>query len=237
MTVLARLTLLLASVCVAGSVTYLLADRPMPPGLLLAAVALLVIAVYRVVATVPPRPAAVVACSAGVAQGSLVLSRLDDPDPLGAAAAVLFTALPSAAAGGLAAARRVAAGQRERRRQDARREERLALARDLHDFVAHDVTAIVVQAQAAQVATTADADVLGAIEQAGQRALAAMDRAIGALRDAGAVPAADLSSLPTLTERFADGVSVEVEQRIEPERSPGSRPRSRRWATASRSRR
>ncbi len=41
--------------------------------------------------------------------------------------------------------------QRARSVADARREQRLSLARDLHDFVAHDVSAIVVQAQAAPV--------------------------------------------------------------------------------------
>ena len=41
--------------------------------------------------------------------------------------------------------------RRARSVAEARRDQRLALARDLHDFVAHDVSAIVVRAQAAQV--------------------------------------------------------------------------------------
>ncbi|HET9441054.1 MAG TPA: histidine kinase, partial [Longimicrobiales bacterium] len=70
---------------------------------------------------------------------------------------------------------------------DTRRTQRLELARDLHDFVAHDVTGIVVQAQAARV--IADRDVneaisaLERIEQTGLHALASLDRTLRTLRD------------------------------------------------------
>ncbi|MGC4942430.1 sensor histidine kinase [Kribbella sp. DT2] len=67
----------------------------------------------------------------------------------------------------------------------ARESERLTLARELHDFVAHHVTGIVVLAQGAQVAATRRDEKPGAypeIEQAGSEALSAMRRLVGMLR-------------------------------------------------------
>ncbi|MEU9498675.1 ATP-binding protein [Streptomyces sp. NPDC048196] len=96
----------------------------------------------------------------------------------------------------------------------ARREQRLEVARDLHDFVAHEVTGIVLEVQAAQftdpppAASTTNAPnpphqqqqqqqqqqqrdqqeqhraLLERIEQAGLRALESMDRTVAALRTA-----------------------------------------------------
>lgn len=71
----------------------------------------------------------------------------------------------------------------------ARRDERLELARELHDIVAHHVAGVVVQAQAARIAAarrpgTLDATLEG-IESAGNDALAAMRQVVGLLRDPG----------------------------------------------------
>ncbi len=67
-----------------------------------------------------------------------------------------------------------------------RQAERLALARELHDVVAHHVTGIVVQAQAARLVARRSpekaGDALGQIEAAGSDALAAMRRVVGLLR-------------------------------------------------------
>lgn len=72
---------------------------------------------------------------------------------------------------------------------DARRVQRRQLAGDLHDFVAHDVSAMVLQAQAAQVVLDTDteraAEALRRIETDGARALSSMDRSIQLLRAAG----------------------------------------------------
>ncbi|MDI2126476.1 sensor histidine kinase [Yinghuangia seranimata] len=97
----------------------------------------------------------------------------------------------------------------------ARRIQRLELARDLHDFVAHDVTGMVVQAQAAAHVLAGQPEVgaaLKRIEEAGQRALASMDRTVHMLRDTGGERADDpvafrvptLADLPVLVARFAD---------------------------------
>ncbi|MBS2536428.1 hypothetical protein KGQ20_27070 [Catenulispora sp. NF23] len=73
-----------------------------------------------------------------------------------------------------------------------RRDERLAMARELHDVVAHHITGIVVQTQAARITARrrdrADPDGLDAtlaeIEAASGEALTAMRRVVGLLRDA-----------------------------------------------------
>jgi signal transduction histidine kinase len=79
----------------------------------------------------------------------------------------------------------------DRRRQatleQIRRDERVGLARELHDVVAHHVTGIVVQAQAARFAGPDDPEpmvrALASIETAGTDTLAALRRLVGLLRD------------------------------------------------------
>lgn len=108
--------------------------------------------------------------------------------------------------------------QRGQAALEARTEERLDLARELHDLVAHYVTGIVVQAQGAQAVADTRPDVavdaLATIERAGADALAAMRRMVGALRDAddGAMaPPAGLAGLHELVERTsALGVPVRL---------------------------
>jgi signal transduction histidine kinase len=91
----------------------------------------------------------------------------------------------------------------------ARRDERLDLARELHDVVAHHVAGIVVQAQAARIIAakrpeTLDATLAG-IESAGNDALAAMRRVVSLLRDpadaGGRTPGPE--QLSVLVSRFA----------------------------------
>jgi signal transduction histidine kinase len=82
--------------------------------------------------------------------------------------------------------------QRDQAAATARRDERLDLARELHDLVAHYVTGIVVQAQAGQIVASrrpeAAQDALASIERAGTDALEAMRRLVGALRSPGGEP-------------------------------------------------
>jgi signal transduction histidine kinase len=86
-----------------------------------------------------------------------------------------------------------------------RRNERLDLARELHDVVAHHVTGIVVQAQAARFAGQAHSGTLAGIESAGLDTLAAIRRLVGLLRDPD--DTGSVSSVPEpidqLVERFA----------------------------------
>ncbi|KHD74796.1 sensor histidine kinase [Actinoplanes utahensis] len=113
-------------------------------------------------------------------------------------------------------------GQDRRRRlavREAQRTQRLRLAGDLHDFVAHEVTGIVLEAQAGQLGP-ADADrvrdMFAQIEAAGLRALETMDQTVRTLRGPGgdgdeiAAPARvhRLADLGSLTERFSSGVAM-----------------------------
>ncbi|GAB3656991.1 hypothetical protein GCM10028833_33230 [Glycomyces tarimensis] len=96
---------------------------------------------------------------------------------------------------------------RRETQEEVRRAERMELAREMHDFVAHHVTGIVVLAQAAQVTDTDPRKSFGDIEEAGLAALASMRRMVKMLRaeDAGAGvnPLGDLAQIEDLVERFS----------------------------------
>ena len=96
-----------------------------------------------------------------------------------------FGVLVAAAAGG--AAFRYRAESRRRALDQIRSQERVALARELHDIVAHHVSAIVVQAQAGRAMATqrpeAGLEALAAIEGEASRTLAEMRAMVRVLRD------------------------------------------------------
>ncbi|MGH9129456.1 MAG: sensor histidine kinase [Acidimicrobiales bacterium] len=99
-----------------------------------------------------------------------------------------------------------------------RQEERLQLARELHDVVAHHVTGIVVQSQAARLVADRRPEIvastLAAVEVAGGEALSAMRRLVGLLRDPGdaASTSPGAGELRALIEGFAPhGPVVELE--------------------------
>lgn len=132
---------------------------------------------------------------------------------LEACGAAAFWTLPALGAVAVGAHLRRQASRTRRAVRDARRDQQLELARDLHDFVAHDVSAIVVQAQAARFVAGTDPGqavrALERIEAAGLSALASMDRTVHALREAGgspATPAPGLTELADLVGRFEGGV-------------------------------
>ncbi|MER5884582.1 histidine kinase [Streptomyces sp. NPDC001941] len=95
--------------------------------------------------------------------------------------------LAAAGAGGLGAYLRVLDDRRDRAVLAVRDAERRELARDLHDFVAHHVTGIVVQAQAAQAVRESAPDqlepILRSIERAGTETLDSMRRLVRVLRE------------------------------------------------------
>ena len=111
--------------------------------------------------------------------------------------------------------------RRERAEEDHRRAERLELARELHDVVAHQVGGIVVQAQAATAVPALDpgraAEVFTAIESAGLEALEGMRRMVGAIREESAEDASPtvpygLGDIPGLVEAVdLEGVSTVLE--------------------------
>jgi len=114
----------------------------------------------------------------------------------------------------------------------AQQGERMALARELHDVVAHHVTGIVVQAQAALMVAGKNPDValpaLEKIERSGTEALTAMRTLVGSLRDGSAAWTAGTSDATgqATTDLAADihgvlenftGPPVELDLRLPPE--------------------
>jgi signal transduction histidine kinase len=108
---------------------------------------------------------------------------------------------------------------------EAQTSERMALARELHDVVAHHVTGIVVQAQAAKMVGGKNPelamDALGRIEEAGTEALVAMRRLVRSMRSnvEGIEEATtDLDAdLRRLAETAHHGVPTELDLRISPD--------------------
>ncbi|MFE5096225.1 histidine kinase [Streptomyces sp. NPDC056638] len=112
--------------------------------------------------------------------------------------------------------------------ETVRRDERLTLARELHDVVAHHITGIVVQAQAARIVGKRQPEMLdeplAGIEEAGSEALAAMRRVIGLLRDTDdAATTSPTTSAPeqlaALIRRF-EGHGPDVDLRLPESRTP-----------------
>ena len=106
---------------------------------------------------------------------------------------------------------------------DAQNAERMALARELHDLVAHHVTGIIVQAQAAKVIADQNPkvalEVIERIEAAGTEAMTAMRRLVGSMRAGGDAvtdqATMDLDAdLRRLIESGHHGVPAEADVRV-----------------------
>lgn len=107
--------------------------------------------------------------------------------------------------------------QQELVRHQAVRDERDRIARELHDVIAHSISAMVVQTAAAQDLVRTDPDRAGGVLQdvadTGRRALAETGRLLHVIRDTadelGLEPTPGLAEVPALVERFRqDGLDV-----------------------------
>ncbi|MEV6681991.1 histidine kinase [Streptomyces erythrochromogenes] len=181
------------------------------------AVALLVL-LTQVVLHAPARTAAVLGPLLGL--GCMAVPARDaDPGRF----TLLFSVL-AVVVGAYSILLRLQATQRVLDLRAVRTAERLELARELHDLVAHHVTGIVVEARAArftQVSAERAAETFGRIESAGDEALGSMRSLVKILRDnddgsapatstatattpvAGLAGLAGLADLRALTERFS----------------------------------
>ena len=133
----------------------------------------------------------------------MVVSAAGWADVVGGSVLVLLVAA-------FAAAVRYRADLWQRQQREIRNQERVALARELHDVVAHHVSAIAVQAQAGQVVAAKRpekaVEVLAAIESEASRTLAEMRSMVRVLRDDDAVeyaPRPGLADLPALARADA----------------------------------
>ena len=228
----AALTVAAAAVSLAVST---FAGGGRPAVLMLIEAVAMVVLIFLVARRVPARQA--VAAGSLLAVAAAVMIIVEAPaenSAREAAGGVAFWSLFALGAAGAAVHLNGLDVRRAQSIASARRSQRLELARDLHDFVAHDVSAIVVRAQAGRVVgERAPQEALAALEQIeedGLRALAAMDRTVQALRDV--TEAKDprptrrpaLEDLRELTERFASSRAVDVHLEIEPEAVRGLPP-------------
>lgn len=177
----------------------------------------LAVLIGSAVRTLPARTACAVAAAGLTVVAGGLLATPGSPVPVLSGLAWL-AALVIGLGPRLLAARRHALAER------VRHAERLELARDLHDVVAHHITSIVLQAQAAQLVTVKHPDKtagsLADLETAGSEALAATRRVVGLLRDA--APAAEgHERLGALIERFeSHGCQAHLRLDAEPSRWP-----------------
>jgi signal transduction histidine kinase len=112
--------------------------------------------------------------------------------------------------------------------EQVRQDERLELARDLHDHVAHHVTAMIVVAQAGAQLAERDpakaARLFGDLERTGQEGLVAMSRMVRLLRSAGGPPeppaVRTLDTVRDLVDRFA-GDDTRAELHLGPDVDEG----------------
>jgi signal transduction histidine kinase len=128
-------------------------------------------------------------------------------DAIAAAAFLLFPGVV-----GVAIRFRDAAQAREI--EHAKLREREQLARELHDSVAHHMTAITIQAQAARAQPSASAAALRAIEEESAKTLAELREIVGALREdesASRVPAGRIADLSAFAREAGATIAVDIE--------------------------
>ena len=161
--------------------------------------------------------------AAAVVTGQAVLTPAGTvSEAVGVAALVWLFAGTGWCAGVTVRVRRSRAAREERwRAERALVEERLRIARELHDIVSHGLGVIVVRASVAGHVAEARPEEAGAalrdIERAGREALTEMRRTLGVLRQdtepASLDPAPGLDDLPGLAER-AETAGVSVRLRV-----------------------
>lgn len=185
-------------------------DSSIPPSF--AALFALAIVTTRVLRREPGRPAVVLAAAAaGAVAAEAVRPHVGD-----AAYLLVVCEGAFALAVGAGVYLRWSDWRRAAAAAAARTDERLEIARELHDVVGHHVTGMVVQAQAARhVSRNRAAAAEGALEMievAGTEALAAMHQMVGTLRDAS-------TQAPGTTWADVDGLIDGARRRGDPVRA------------------
>ncbi|WP_327743407.1 histidine kinase [Streptomyces europaeiscabiei] len=190
-------------------------------------VAVLLCLLLMAVRTCPPRWAILSAVLTGGAAiaAPLRFYATDTQDDVLILGLALAVALLTGASAGLGGYLRSLDHRRGVAVAETRRSERLAMAADLHDFVAHHVTGILVQSQMARMMVTTEPDhldpVLAGIEQAATEALASMRLTVGILREGleqtarlkpgEGRPVGDLSALAELVDGFGGPAGLKAE--------------------------
>jgi signal transduction histidine kinase len=206
-------------VVVAAGVAYGIAELP-DPAIGFAPV----LAVYTLAAH-EPRSLTVPWGLAGVAVGAISLAVSRDADAADVAVNY-FVFVTAWVAGDTVRSQRervaLVDAQREEEARRAVADERVRIARDLHDVVAHHLSVIVVQAEAAQevLATRPDraVDAMGTVADTARTALGELRLVVGVLRsDGGRAPQPDLDAVDDLVASVRQaGLAVAVRTEGEP---------------------
>ncbi|MFI6813504.1 sensor histidine kinase [Nonomuraea sp. NPDC050328] len=178
-----------------------------------------------VVRFVPGRRAAVLAALVALAAATWLLRVFDAASPLEAVGACAFWGAGAALAAAVGGHLRHTEVRQARAVAGTRLELRLRLARDLHDYLAHDISEMVAHAQAGTVAGD-PREALGRVEAAGQRALAMLDRTLDMLHHdtlhhdtlhhhIPLTPGGDLEGIREAAGRFAAAGPARVELTLE----------------------
>jgi len=107
-------------------------------------------------------------------------------------------------------------------------QERVSIARDMHDIVAHSLAVVIAQADGARYASKADPAVadqaLGTISSTARRALGDVRELLGALRhEQGTTPTPDVDDIERLVDEMREvGLEVDVERSGDPSTLPTS---------------
>jgi signal transduction histidine kinase len=197
------------------------------------------LALYTVALLVPAgRAAAALVLTLAVSAASVVTGEAvvtpsgPWPEAVGTAAFVWLVTGAAWAAGRAVRERRARVARRDRRlAEEALAEERLCIARELHDIVSHSLSVIVVKAavanHVAEERPEETRDAVQAIERTGREALTEMRRALGVLRgdtagqhtqNAGSAemaPPPGLDDLPSLVRRAEQaGIRTRLHTRL-----------------------
>jgi signal transduction histidine kinase len=208
-----RAPLAVLLVVTVASVAYGVAELPDPAAMFAFALAFYTVAAYE------PRSVSVPCAVAAAVVGAAAILAAADSD-VADVAVNYFVAITAWVVGDiLRSQREEAARLAAQREDDARRavaDERVRIARDLHDVVAHHLSVIVVQAEAAQEVIGARperaAAAMGNVAETARTALGELRRVLGVLRsDAALAPQPDLTSVDDLVTSVRQaGLAVDV---------------------------
>ncbi|MDF5755060.1 histidine kinase [Spongiactinospora sp. TRM90649] len=164
----------------------------------------------------PVRRAAAVVPVAGLAAAIWLLRFFAPASPLEGLGASAFWGSGVALAVGVGGYLRFLDGRQARAVADTRTALRLRLARDLHDFVAHDISEMLAHAQAGMVAGD-PRQALERVEAAGQRAMSMLDRTLDMLHhDRPLTSTGGLGAVREAAERFSAAGPAPVRLRMDP---------------------
>ena len=202
-----------------ATVAYGVADLPDPPLQFPLLLALYTVAAHR------PRRVSIRCLLAMAAAGVVALVAARDTDAADVAVSFLCAVTAWALGDSARTQRERAAWLEGRRAEEARQaaaDERLRIARDLHDIVAHSVSVMAVQAEAAQEVLAVRPEraerAMADVADTARATLAELRRLLGVLRsDAERAPQPDLDGVGELVESVRRaGLAVEVRTQGEP---------------------